>query len=321
MIRKIFAGLFLLVFLLFSVPIALSYGVFKTVSDKDFYQEDVVEFVYTLLENEGSGVLENVGIKHIDEENFKGMLNEIIPRETLDEVAAKTYDQVSQMRLSEDGHVVISVPMMWLKSTLDEFADKTAVYLFANMETCADFEKVYLDKVDCLPEGLSFDELKLRVRRILNREIFEKLPEEYVLDFYVPESEAVEGMKFFDFYERLSRQIFLAAGIVMVILLFLVGVFVFKPVRSIVKWESLTLFLASLFLAMILVALDFVIPRFFESIIMATNSDILLDYAESIRLAYVLLVDSLSDNLYLIVFPVLGVSLIIFAITLVYDRD
>ncbi|GAG18366.1 unnamed protein product, partial [marine sediment metagenome] len=241
----------------------------------------------------------------IEEDDLRDILKDVFEKEDIALVIDSIVEQFEAISIEESNVVEMKIPLEWLVEKGDVVAEKVAEKLADNLEFCEGSVDLSEDFFDCIPEGITRTDFEDRLRIEFEKEVLSDMPSEFVFDFQVPEE--IAG-NIADFFNGTINKVFLVSGLVLLLILFLIGLIIFRPWIRILKWEAKTLFLASFFALLTLVGSKVV----FEKLV-ARGLDWYFNICS-------FLIGALCENLFLYLIPVVVVSLGLWIVGIVFDK-
>lgn len=249
MLRKFFAGILFSLFQVLFVPVSLSFGIYTTFLDEDFYKGDFVMLVYDFAVDE---LPRNANLTNfpLSEEQLKEILKTVFVKEDVLFMVESLFDQFNDPRVSKNDSLSLIIDLDWLNKKSDLVANKTASVLVDDLPVCDEKSPPKETFPDCIPEDVSNVDFQARVQQALDRELFSNVPSELTLNFTVPGN--ISG-NVFEYFDSLIVKVLTVGLFVLIFLLSLMCLIVFSPWNSVVKKLFKAIFFASLNVFLLLI--------------------------------------------------------------------
>jgi len=239
MLRKFFAYLFLLLFVLIALPLSLLFSVW-TNFDRDFFSEEFVDLSYEFLTEEVPKIIDTDAFPVIEEEDVVSIISESLTKEDVGLMVESVVTAIETAEISSEV-LSVTVPVMFDE---DGAVDRVSRVLLERLPECdSTFGAEDILVFDCVPPNLDEEAFIKQVEIGLDREVLGELPSDLVLEFNVPVPVEGNVVRYVDGAIGLALTLVL---IVEVLLLFLVGLLIFRPVSKVLAWEMKAVFFASL---------------------------------------------------------------------------
>ncbi len=268
MIRKVLAFVLAIVFILLAVPLAFSWGSYNTFTSKDLYDERFVDIVYDFSIAEIASKANLSQFAEIERKEFTDIMKKVISKDDLGLIIDGIYDQISTFSVDEESNFNLVVPLDWFEKNHDVITKEVSDRMYATLAECEDldlsvdaFVDGVTDRYSCVVRDvLSREDFAEKVEGILDRDVFSKLPTEFVFSLFVPfdfNGNAMPVIKSF-----ISGSFFVGIGVLFALLLF-IGLLIFKPFSTVLKWEAKTICSASFLVSSTLLVI-LLVPFFID---------------------------------------------------------
>jgi len=261
MVRKFFAGLLLVLFTLLSLPFALGASALSLFLNRDFYTGNFSNELYDFV---GDTLVEkSVEMKlPVSGDEAAEVFKAVISEEDMRDLVGAVWDELAGLRVDESGATIVKLPVDLIAAKSDKFAAAMATQMVEKIPKCGSGQNLP-ENFSCLPESLAKEDLELLLKRVLDQEIFSSLPDQFVLNTNLPEDFSGGIL---EYLKRVLNVTLLACALIFLLILFLIGLIIFRPWSRIFKWISATIFFAafvnSVVFTLLFLAAPFMIPKF-----------------------------------------------------------
>lgn len=248
MLRKFFASFFTFLFVNFAVLFVLMFGIYRTLFDVSFYEKDLSEFFRTTLVSEISQQVDAEKFS-LTKEEFRMALEKSLSNEDIFMAMKEIYSDFNSNTVdNNETKVVISFKWLWLKNQV--LSENLADVLFLKLQPCTVGEEVLFESsISCLPKNFSKTDLAKVIERELDLKFFSQVPPNYVFDLQMANNFNPNSPNLF---EAIVFNSLLLFGLGSLFFLLLIGLSVYRPAYSVVKW-ILSAVVSGAFVAIVLV--------------------------------------------------------------------
>ncbi len=209
------------------------------------------------------------------------------------------------MDFKENNIIQITIPLDWVSDKSDILTEKIASKTIDAMEDCENLADAGSESPGCVPAGVSRKDIKTQIAYLLENEVFSEIPTEFTFDLEIPEDLSKDLPTFFN--ETIGNA-FTVGALVLCLLLFFMGLIIFKPLIRVLKWEAKAFFLSSLFVLIVLVGA------------MIALSYISYEEIQIYLSLFYIIVKALFNSLIFYIAPVFILSFILWIIGIIYDK-
>lgn len=290
MFRKFLAGIIFSLFQVLFVPVSLSFGIYATFLNEDFYKGDFVKLVYDFSIDE---LPRNVNLVDfpLSEEQLKEILKTVFVKEDVLFMVESLFDQFNELEMSKNGSFSLIIDLEWLQKKSDLVANKTASVLTKDLLVCEKQSLPISAFPDCVPENVSKIDFQAGVQQALDRELFSNVPSELAFSFTLPPN---IPDNVFEYFDSLIVKVLTVGFFVLVFLLSLMCLFVFSPWNAVAKKIFKALFFASLNVFLLLIIFLVVPAEYFAG----------YGFDPYLRI-YSFFVSALTSNMFYYLFPLI----------------
>jgi hypothetical protein len=308
MIRRIFAGIFVFVFIVISLPLITSFGIYKTFLNEDFYKGEFLDVVYEFAIEKIPEQIEWENMpQEIDQEEFNEILKDVFTKDDLLIVIESLIDQVKTVEASEQGIIEMSIPLTWVKEKSALISELIIDNIVDDLEACENKGDFSPDEMNCIPEQVLISDFKDDFKSSFEEDFLKAIPDDYNFNFQIPENTEIKNLS--DQFRLLFKNLFFI-GILSLLLIFLIiGLIIFRPLIRILKWEAKTLFLAS-----VIPLITFVVLFYGVDLINFSQVDLYMDIIK-------FFVMSLSQTLIVYLAPFAILFLILWIVCMIFDKN
>ncbi len=308
MIRKIFAGFLVFVFIVLAVPFIAVFGIYKTFLNEDFYKGEVLDIVYELWADAAVEAIDVEDVSFsVDKEDFMEVLREVFTADDLALMIENIADEFDKAVFLEDGVIPLELSLEWVRDRSDVFAESVTGLIVDGLEPCKSINEFDADKFNCIPEGFSISTVKDEVQADLKAQLLKDIPESYSFDVKTG-LDLREGEDVSDYVDSIIHDVFFIGSLVLLFVLLLLALVVFRPAVRILKWEMKAIFLAS-FLPLI------------AFLILSKGVDkIKIEGAEEFFELFSFIIKAFSNTLISYLIPVAAVSFVFWIVGIIFDK-
>ena len=258
--RKLLAGFILFLVLLIVPAISFVYAALETYANPNFYtDEDIISEIYdTLAEYIAANIgdiikTENAdGSSLMDPQKIASQIEEILPKDAAIDLTQDVIDQLMQEPLPD----VITVDLSVIKENMPQVAEAILGDMVSEMEECpeksmADFDIEGGEMITCIPSDLDREDLLEELA--VDPDIFASMPEKTEIDLTVLPEKARNTIQLLVQNNKRLRIGILA---IYFLLVTLIGLIIWRPLASVLKWVGNALFWSGLPLAIINLTID-----------------------------------------------------------------
>lgn len=309
MIRRIFAGFLVFMFIVIALPVITVFGFYKTFSDEDFYKGELLEGVYELLiDSIPSDVEWEDQFGDLDRDRFVEMLREVYSPEDFVVIIENIENQIKEAKFNEEQVLYLSVPFGWMREKAPILAESIAEIVISNLEPCESMADFDVNKHNCIPEGILVSTIQDGVKLDLEEQILVDVPEVYELEINLAGIDAKVGEDVSDYFVSILNNGLIISVVVLVVVLLLIALVIFRPFARVMKWEFRAIFLASVISLVTFVSLYFLAEK-----LEFTEAQAQFDLIA-------LLIKSLSQTLIRYLVPITIISLGLWILFMVFDK-
>jgi hypothetical protein len=252
MIRRIFASLLLLLVLITTPLLSFLYATFETYLNPDFYQnEDVVNKIYDKsLSFISTNLAQNENLKIFTEEEINEQLKQILPIETLLELNKSIFDQITKEPLPNE----IIVDLTEIKEALPLSITEIIENYTNKLEPCTEEEIANMVNQQgengiptCLPPDMTKEQVINSLNDIQSSDSYKNIPSQLNLNLNAIPAQPRMLMGFIIHNNTLIRGILIGLFLLQIIL---IGLIIFKPIKSVLRWVANAFFWTGLPLAL-----------------------------------------------------------------------
>ena len=305
MIRKIFAAILFLLFVMSFVPIAVAVGVYHTFLDPQFYKGEFVDLVYEFAVDE---LPRNVDLENVplNEEDLKVILTSVFVEEDVAFLVDSLFEQFYALETDEEGWAEFTIPLSWIGQKSDVISERVAGEIARRLASCEPDEVLRREFPQCIPEGLSKIDFQAALIFELDSQLFSEIPND--VSFRVQFPEQIRG-NVYDFFDFLIRQVLMIGMGILVLLLVLLGLVIYRPWTLVLRWEGKAVFGGSLSVFLLMMFLLHLPNEFLTS----------LGY-ESFGRVYSFVISALISNMFVYIFPLMLFSFALWISMLVLEK-
>lgn len=289
--KKFFAGLLAVFYILVFFPVALAFGLAQTFFNENFYQGDFVDVMYEFAVYEIPNHIDD-GLKvqfGLEDDDVKDILRNVFDRDDLSLIINAFAEEIRSATVDSDGDLELRFPLRWLTNKNEVVADELAKY-YANSLQRSDIDR---------------EVVKSQIKGSLDGGVLNNIPEEFGYTVSVPT--VFEG-NVFEFFSRLANLFFVLGSLLLGLLLLVIGLIIHMPWRRVLRWEARTVFFgAFIFLLTLLTFL------FLPKGIVPPEDVIYLRF-------YSFMMSSLIRSVSYFLFPILFVSFGLWVYCIVADK-
>lgn len=318
MLRNFLASLFGFIFLIFSIPFFLFYGLFGTLDDEQIYLNEGVDLAYDILLLEVPTLIDIEEFAALDEDDIAKLIQNVISKGDFRDFVDSALSSIKKARIADDYKLIISIPLDLLTLKRDDLAAELTDLFYKKLPAC-DYELDYLKFSDgkspeCIPPNFAKADFKFEVGTILDKVVFADLPSQFVLDLNVPYK--FDGTAS-DFFGKIKLFILLILSFFSLFTISVMALIIWSPWLKILKSTSLTLFLSS-FLVIFYCLLLLIAPLVFENKL--ANEFVNAETFSAYLSFYNFMVLDFFKNVLIFALPVLILALGIFIFTLIISK-
>ncbi len=261
MIRKFFAGFLLILFVVLSIPFAFAATALSLFLSRDFYtgnfSDQLYEYVAVSISEKSSDVK-----LPISGDDAEGIFRKEVSTNDVRDFVSALWDEIAELEVDDSGATIVKLPVNLISEKGEKFATAMADKMMADLPKCEKDQNLPED-FSCLPETLAKDDLILLLERTLDQKIFSSIPDQFVLSTNLPKN--FNG-GIVEYLGRVINVALLAFLLIFLLILFVMGLLVFRPLSRILKWISAAVFFSSfvnsIIFIVLFVATPFLIPDF-----------------------------------------------------------
>lgn len=257
MLRNFLAFLFSFIFLIFSIPFFLLYGLFGTFQNEEIYLGKGLDLAYEILVSKVPTMINIEEFASLEQKDVGKLIENVISKDDFRNFVDEAISSVTSAHVNEDYKLTITIPLDLLANERDDLAKGLTDLFYEKLPECADGGQ----PLQCIPPGFAKADFQFEVGKTLDQAVFADLPSEFELNLNVPYK--FEGTVS-DFFGKIEFFILLIFGVFALFAIFVMTLIVWSPLLRIIKWISLALFLSS-FLVIFYCLLLLIAPQIFES--------------------------------------------------------
>lgn len=268
-IKNFFASVLVLIILIITPVLSLLLATFETYLNVNFYlKETVIDEAYnatielasqkivTLLEQEFTDL-------PFTKDEIKTQIENFIPQDIFIELNSSVINQINTSPLPE----TININISQIKENLPVSLRETIKKYTDNLPTCTTDQLTNIEEGSiptCIPDGISKEEIVNAFS--MDESAFEQLPNEFEINLNTVPQKGRYIIEFIIQKNNLIRGMIIGIYFVMLMLLTLI---VFRPVKAILIWLANAMFWGGLPLALINTTIDqtttIILPKITES--------------------------------------------------------
>lgn len=279
MLRNLIAGFLSFIFVVTATPSFFAFGFYKTFSDKDFYSEEFSEVVYEAIANQLPKFFNYEDFKALTENDVEDLFRKIITKDDLHLVITELVQEFGEAKVKQDHTIEMNISLDWLADKEDILAREFTELLYKRLPKCAQSKvDAKNEGFNCVPSDIAKIDFQQQIQRNLENGFFAKLPKEY--SFFVNVPEKFEG-NLKDFFEKIFQTALITISFFLLIILILIALVTFSPPWKILKWETKTIFSATLILSISTVFLLFspeIVLKIYDKFALPIPRDEILAY-------------------------------------------
>lgn len=328
MFRTVLANLLSFIFTLLVVPVVLVWGVYSTFFNAEFYQGDFVDVAHGFIVEELPTMIDLGKIQEFPDlsgQDLKELFGKVFLREDVAEflnVAVESF--VRSLEQVENQTVKLRVSLNLISKKRERISAEIADFLYDRLPRCvgdgiADengVANVNSGFSECIPENLARIDFVSKVSAHLDRAIFADLPNEFAVDFAVPEG--VDG-DVLGFLKQTLSWLFIAALLFLILDLFLLSMVIMGPWYRILRYLSRTVLVPATLLLIMLAVFRFS-PEIFQSLYLATAKNLDPQLLTMVKAVLGLFLGTLAGNLILYVVPAFCLSSGLWILAVYYQK-
>ncbi len=268
-IKNFFASVLVLIILILTPTLSLLLATFETYLDTQFYlREDVIGEVYDATTELASQKITMLLEQEFAElpftkDEIASQIEKIIPQDTFSDLSNSIINQISISPLPE----TINIDISGIKENLPKALHETVETYVDELPTCTVDQLTNMEEGSmpiCIPEGISKEEIINAFG--MDESAFEQLPNEFNINLSVIPQEGKYIIEFVIQKNNLIEGVIIGIYFVMLALLALI---VFRPLKAILMWLANAMFWGGLPLALMNLTIDqtitVVMPKIAES--------------------------------------------------------
>ena len=238
MLRKFFASFVVFLFAIFAVPFVFVTLLYNTLSDEDFYKEDLADESYYLFIEQFPEIVDLEDFPNVTKEEFSELLEKVFKPEDLRFIVVAVVNQIKNIENTKDD-VEIKIPLAQLSEKRDLMAKEFTNFLYKELPECAEDDMASspqkLQDFKCIPKNLAKEDFQNRIAMELDRSLFAKLPGQYKLTLTLPEE--LINRDLIETVEDVFNLFFIIGLSWLALLLGILALIIRRPWKTIVKWE------------------------------------------------------------------------------------
>lgn len=316
MFRKLIASFFIAVFIFLSLSLTLIWGFFHTLLQEDLYSDEFISILYDYSVQEVVDSVDLEGISSISNDKFNELLKEVVTKDYLQEVITTTISDIKSLEISEENRSLdLLLPLGWLSDKESEISSRIAKYIYVEVPKCEDFSDSD-ENFECISKYIALDDLEVKVFSELDRSMFSKLPPDFVFTMDLPSGYTGSIS---DVVSKILKYSISVLILSLIFILVLIGLLIFKPFISIIKWQSLTVFISSLLISILFILL-YSVSGIWEVFTVLAGSELGTSDINFFSAMYDYLVKELSSNVLSVSVPFVIFSLIFLLYTIIRPK-
>jgi hypothetical protein len=245
-LRKITAGLLILLFTAVSLPTFLYFGLSNTVFRKSFYEGALVEKTHDLLLNATAKKLltvDEVISDYFTESDIKAEMLEVFPVNLFGKAMADFGSQIEQVR---DGDLkTITISMDVYRRSLLTLANNLSYRLFETLPRCGGGEVPSEDVrglPTCVPEGVEYNMVAAPFAKQFEASVYLSVPEVKVNLEQISVAGSVSLATVIGWFFTAKNVLYAA----LLLMLVLIALLIFSPFSAICKYEGIAFILSGI---------------------------------------------------------------------------
>jgi hypothetical protein len=298
-VRRAFAGFFISLFVVFTLPTFLLFGLSNSVGKASFYDGPVMDQAYDLLIRITAVNLirtDPVVEKYFNESQLKAAIMEVFPLELFKGMVKDFSGQLEELKENPEKPLVVSLKNF--REGLLTFANNLSYKLFQALPICKGGEIPAEDVQGlptCVPEGVEYNVVAAPFAKQFETSVYAAVPEQMQIDLNAAMGKS--GLTMAAVVNVFLMAKYVLYGILMGLLV-IIALLVFSPFSLIAKYEGIAFVgsgIAGYLLSVCLYQLpDYLVnsvgvPDFREEILQMAKSTVSYIVAESQKMALVFL--------------------------------
>lgn len=245
MIRKIFASLILLLILILAPLLSIICAAFETYLNPNFYQNDkVINNIYDATISYGSSTISAYFAQSgnpdlFSEKEIKEQLQKLITLETFSDLNKNFFSQITQYPLPNQ----ITIDLSEIKETLPTAIKEVVTEYVDKLAPCTTEEITANGIPTCLPEGTTQEEAINSLSGIESSDTYKNIPPQLSLDLSVIPAQSKMLIELVIQKNTLIRGFLIGLFLLPIALM---GLIIFKPLKSVLRWVANAFFWAGL---------------------------------------------------------------------------
>lgn len=247
MIRKTFASLLLLLILILAPLLSILYATFETYLNPNFYQDEkIINYVYDSIISYGSSTMsayiaQSGNPDLLTEDEIKEKLQKLITFEIFSELNKDFFIQITKTPLPDQ----VTIDLTEIKETLPTAVKEIVTEYIGKLKPCTEAEIATMTSgiPTCLPEGTIQDEIIPSLTDIESSDIYKNIPSQLNLNLNVIPAQSKMLIELVIQKNTLIRGILIG---IFLLLIALMGLIIFKPIKSVLRWVANAFFWSGL---------------------------------------------------------------------------
>lgn len=229
MLKKFFAILVVLVFVVLAVPFAFIWNVYSNLGDEGFYKGKLVDYGYDLLIEELPKNIKLEQFPSLKEDDFRSLLGKVFSKDDFSLLIDEFVGNLKNLK-EENGELHLKIPLNILNKKDDLLAQELTNLLYEKLPACQ-----AATTGECLPANLSKIDFQAQLKNELDRTVFANLPDDVVIAKFIPQQ--FNG----DFLGAIRHGFglfFLIGAALLGFLLVVLALIIWSPWKRVVVWEA-----------------------------------------------------------------------------------
>lgn len=261
-IRKFLAVILIIVATLLIIVNVLVYGLKTTLLNPLYLESNLVQnhiyenIIDTALPLVANSLTQEGQIdKQVNIDDLVFIVQKSISPLWLEDQFNTTFNEFNNYIIGKSNNIDIVIDLKDLKTSLTDGFSQFTQKGIESLPTCTDEQMTKLDEnnrqLNCLPEGFSKDEITKSTKEMFSSgksdNMFSQFPDEYNLGDLLMQSQGPTLQTARTFYGYLKLGLLLLTTINLIILT-LIGLLIWKPANSLIKWVSSAIIIPSILL-------------------------------------------------------------------------
>ncbi len=314
MFKKFLAGFLIFLFTLVALPAFFIWSVYNTFLNRDFYSGDFVEDAYDSMVIVGPTLVDLKEFHSLTSDDVRELFQKVFTKDDLAQFFDSTIERFTSAIHDIKGEKIkIKIPLDLLSGKKDIISKEIADLLYKKLPKCGK----NAGSGECVPVKMSQIDFEAQIKYSWDREVFASMPNEFAFNMGVPKevSGDIGGL-----ITKAFGWVFSAVILFLFLILFLLFLIIKRPWFRVLRWEARAIFIPSIFMSIFLTILLFSSDIFWKLYNYFGSSDLELKDALLVKSILNLAFSSFAKHALLYIIPFLVISLVLFAIAIIYDK-